>query len=225
MKKNIYNIIYIVITIILITLIAIFGMNYYNSKQLENEVKKIKEIDINNYKYEPKTITYFEYKKVEVAIKEYMRDYSNYIKKVNSIINEEKVKNVLSISNLEKDGKDFNKSIPLLNSKKKELEAATNKLYELNSEKKILEYIEQKNVSKKYQDLYKKYMFNKTDLEKNKEAIKQLNEKANNILDTDLQVLDLLKNNKDSWKLEEGKIGFYSNNVINQYNELVNKLK
>jgi len=225
MKKNIYNIIYIVITIILITLIAIFGMNYYNSKQLENEVKKIKEIDINNYKYESKTITYFEYKKVEVAIKEYMRDYSNYIKKVNSIINEEKVKNVLSISNLEKDGKDFNKSIPLLNSKKKELEAATNKLYELNSEKKILEYIEQKNVSKKYQDLYKKYMFNKTDLEKNKEAIKELNEKANNILDTDLQVLDLLKNNKDSWKLEEGKIGFYSNNVINQYNELVNKLK
>lgn len=225
MKKNIYNIGYIVITIVLITLIAIFGMNYYNSKQLENEVKKIKETDINNYKYESKTITYFEYKKVEVAIKEYMRDYSNYIKKVNSIINEEKVKNVLSVSNLEKDGKDFNKSIPFINEKKKELEVATNKLYELNNEKKILEYIEKKNVSKKYQDLYKKYMFNKTDLEKNKEVIKQLNEKANNILDTDLQVLDLLKNNKDSWKLEEGKIGFYSNNLINQYNELVNKLK
>lgn len=225
MKKRILNIGYIVITIVLIVLISLLGINYYNNKQLEKEVKKIKETDINNYKYDSKTTTYFEYKKVEVAIKEYMRDYSNYINKINSIINEENVKNVLSINNFEKDGKDFNNSISLINKKKKELEDATNKLYELNNENKILEYIEKKSVSKKYKDLYKKYMFNKEDLENNKEKIKQLNEKANNILDTDLQVLTLLKNNKDLWKIEEGKVGFYSNNLINQYNELVNKLK
>ena len=29
----------------------------------------------------------------------------------------------------------------------------------------------------------------------------------------------------ESSKIEEGKVGFYSNNLINQYNELVNKLK
>lgn len=225
MKKRIWNVGYIVITIVLIVLISLLGINYYNNKQLEKEVKKIKETDINNYKYDSKTTTYFEYKKVEVAIKEYMRDYSNYINKINSIINEENVKNVLSINNFEKDGKDFNNSISLINKKKKELEDTTNKLYELNNENKILEYIEKKSVSKKYKDLYKKYMFNKEDLENNKEKIKQLNEKANNILDTDLQVLTLLKNNKDLWKIEEGKVGFYSNNLINQYNELVNKLK
>ena len=225
MKKNIYDIGYIVITIVLIILIGIFSINYYNNKQLEKEVKKIKETDINNYKYDDNSNTYFEYRKVEVAIKEYMRDYSNYIKKVNSIINEDKVKNVLSVNNFEQDGKDFNTSIPFINDKKKELEDATNKLYELNTEEKILEYIEKKNVSKKFKELYKEYMFNKEDLEKNKEVIKGLNEKANNILDTDLQVLELLKNNKDSWKLEEGKIGFYSNTLVNQYNELVAKIK
>lgn len=225
MKKKIGNIIYILVTLVLISLIVILGINYYNNNQLEKEVKKIKETDINNYNYDSSTKTYFEYKKVEAAIKEYMRDYSNYTKKTESIINEEKVKSILSIDNYEKDGTDFTNSITLLTEKKKELEDTTNKLYELNEEKKIMEYIEKKNVSKKYKDLYKKYMYNKEDSEKNKEKIKEINEKANNILDTNLAVLQLLKDNKDSWKIENGKIGFYSNNLLDQYNELVNTIK
>ena len=223
MKKRSGKIIYIVITIILVAAILLLGINLYNKKTLDKEVKNIKENKKNtNTK---STSTYFEYKKVELAIKEYTNDYSEILNKINSIMNDESLKNVLSVSSIEKDGKELNNSIALVNNKEKELSEEIKKLYTLNEKKEILKYIENKNTSKKYIELYKEYMFNDEDLEKNKKSIDDLNNKYENILKTDLKVLNLLKNNASSWVISEGKIGFYSNDLMNSYNELIKKIK
>ena len=223
MKKRSGTIIYIVITIILVAAILLLGINLYNKKTLDKEVKNIKENKKNtNTK---STSTYFEYKKVELAIKEYTNDYSEILNKINSIMNDESLKNVLSVSSIEKDGKELNNSIALVNNKEKELSEEIKKLYTLNEKKEILKYIENKNTSKKYIELYKEYMFNDEDLEKNKKSIDDLNNKYENILKTDLEVLNLLKNNASSWVISEGKIGFYSNDLMNSYNELIKKIK
>ena len=140
MKKRSGTIIYIVITIILVAAILLLGINLYNKKTLDKEVKNIKENKKNiNTK---STSTYFEYKKVELAIKEYTNDYSEILNKINSIMNDESLKNVLSVSSIEKDGKELNNSIALVNNKEKELSEEIKKLYTLNEKKEILKYIE-----------------------------------------------------------------------------------
>ncbi len=224
MKKRAGTIIYIVMTIILVSTIVLLGLNLYNKKTLDKEVKYIKENKKNSSSTDS-TSTYFEYKKVELAIKEYTSDYSEILDKINNIMNDKNLKNILSVSSIEKDGKELNNSITLVNNKEKELSEEIKKLYALNEKEEILKYIENKNTSKKYIDLYKEYMFNDDDLEKNKKSIDDLNNKYENILKTDLEVLNLLKNNASSWTISEGKIGFYSNDLMNTYNELIKKIK
>lgn len=224
MKSKTYNILYIIITTILIALILILVFNLYNKKRFEKEIDNIMKTDISNYKYTD-TTTHFEYKKVEEAIKEYMRDYSNNIKKVDNIINEDGIKNILSASNLEKDGKEFNNSIKLVQEKQKELEDTIKTLNILNTKDKILEYIEKKDVKIKYKEIYEEYMLNDENIEKNKKNIDRIKQKAENILNIDLEILTQLKSYPDYWTISEGKIGFYSNDLLNKYNELKNQLK
>lgn len=224
MKNKLSTIIYILVTISLIVLIGIFGFNLYNKKNLDKEIKKMTNKDVTNYKYTEGTKTYFSYSKVESAVKEYMRDYSNNINKVDEIINDEEIKKILSVENYNSDGKDFNKSTELLNNKLLELEETINNLYELNTKEKIKEYIEKKEVSSRYEEIYNQYMFNEGDLNNNKNVIDNLKQNAENILNTDLKVIELLKNNKDSWIISDNKIAFYNNDIMNQYNTLINSI-
>ena len=225
MKNKIYSILYVVITIVLIALIILLALNFYNKKRFETEINKIMNEDINNYKYTDNTATFFEYKKVEQAIKEYMRDYADNIKKIDTIINDDTIKNILSISNLEKDGKEFNKSIKLIQEKQKELEDTVNILNTLNTKDKILEYIEKKEVNQKYKEIYEEYMLKEKNIKNNNNNIQTLKQKTEKILNIDLEILNLLKNNPDSWTISEGKIGFYSNDLIDKYNKLKDQLK
>lgn len=225
MKNKIYSILYVVITIVLIALIILLALNLYNKKRFETEINKIMNEDINNYKYTDNTATFFEYKKVEQAIKEYMRDYADNIKKIDTIINDDTIKNILSISNLEKDGKEFNKSIKLIQEKQKELEDTVNILNTLNTKDKILEYIEKKEVNQKYKEIYEEYMLKEENIKNNNNNIQTLKQKTEKILNIDLEILNLLKNNPDSWTISEGKIGFYSNDLIDKYNKLKDQLK
>lgn len=225
MKNKIYSILYVVITIVLIALIILLALNLYNKKRFETEINKIMNEDINNYKYTDNTATFFEYKKVEQAIKEYMRDYADNIKKIDTIINDDTIKNILSISNLEKDGKEFNKSIKLIQEKQKELEDTVNILNTLNTKDKILEYIEKKEVNQKYNEIYEEYMLKEENIKNNNNNIQTLKQKTEKILNIDLEILNLLKNNPDSWTISEGKIGFYSNDLIDKYNKLKDQLK
>ena len=225
MKNKIYSILYLIVTIVLIALITLLALNLYNKKRFETEINNIMNEDISSYKYTDSTVTFFEYKKVEQAIKEYMRDYAENIKKIDTIINDDTTKNILSISNLEKDGKEFNQSIKLIQEKQKELEDTVNILNTLNTKDKILEYIEKKNVKQKYIDIYKEYMLKEENIENNNNNIQTLKQKTEKILNIDLEILNLLKNNPDSWTISEGKIGFYSNDLINKYNTLKDQLK
>ena len=225
MKNKIHTIIYIIITIVLIGAIAVLGFNLYNKKTLEKEVKNIKEKDINNYEYSKNTKTYLEYKKIEEAIKEYMKEYSDNIKEVNNIINDDEIRDILSATNYEKDGKEFNNSTKLLTEKIKEFNEAIDKLYELNTEEKIMSYINNKNTTDKYIEIYKKYMLEEENLENNKRVIDNLKEKGTKILNTDLEVINLLKSNPDSWTVTEDKISFYSNSLMEKYNTLISNIE
>ena len=151
--------IYIFIVVIMIICIAFLGSNLINKEILDSEVSKILNKNIITSKFDKKTKTHGSYKKVEYAIKSYMKDYSDNMKKANNIINDSKLKKVLSASNYEQDKPEFLTSTTLITNKKSEFDTVINNLLKMADKKVIMSYIEKENVSKKYINLYKKYMF------------------------------------------------------------------
>ena len=73
--------IYIFIVVIMIICIAFLGSNLINKEILDSEVSKILNKNIITSKFDKKTKTHGSYKKVEYAIKSYMKDYSDNMKK------------------------------------------------------------------------------------------------------------------------------------------------
>ena len=188
--------IYIFIVVIMIICIAFLGSNLINKEILDSEVSKILNKNIITSKFDKKTKTHGSYKKVEYAIKSYMKDYSDNMKKANNIINDSKLKKVLSASNYEQDKPEFLTSTTLITSKKSEFDTVINNLLKMADKKVIMSYIKKENVSKKYINLYKKYMFSnnfENDLIKNKESITKIQTNGNNLLDIDAKVINLLK--------------------------------
>ena len=185
--------IYIFIVAIMIICIAFLGSNLINKEILDSEVSKILNKNIITSKFDKKTKTHGSYKKVEYAIKSYMKDYSDNMKKANNIINDSKLKKVLSASNYEQDKPEFLTSTTLITSKKSEFDTVINNLLKMADKKVIMSYIEKENVSQKYINLYKKYMFSnnfENDLIKNKESITKIQTNGNNLLDIDAKVIN-----------------------------------
>ena len=213
--------IYIFIVVIMIICIAFLGSNLINKEILDSEVSKILNKNIITSK------THGSYKKVEYAIKSYMKDYSDNMKKANNIINDSKLKKVLSASNYEQDKPEFLTSTTLITNKKSEFDTVINNLLKMADKEVIMSYIEKENVSKKYINLYKKYMFSnnfENDLIKNKESITKIQTNGNNLLDIDAKVINLLKNNTNTWVIKDNAIYFYSKSVMTEYNTLINSI-
>ena len=61
--------------------------------------------------------------------------------------------------------------------------------------------------------------------EETKTTLETIKTKVNKIIDTSVEVLNLLKDNKDDCVLEDGQIKFKSKAVFDKYNELTNKIK
>ncbi|MBR4619313.1 MAG: hypothetical protein IKO49_08415 [Bacilli bacterium] len=218
--------VYLIVTIILVISIIIVGGNVLNKYILDREVKSVVSKSIDNDEFRVSVKTWFNYGKVEKAIKTYMKDYSDKVKELNSIVNDQDIKNILSANNYESDGVEFSKSIDILNSKINKFNTIINELKIMSTDSKIMEYINQFNVSHKYVEMYKNYMFleNSEDLENNKLVIDQISSKGSLVLNTDLEVINLLKNNPTSWIVKDNKIYFYSNSLMNSYNVLIEKL-
>lgn len=156
-----------------------------------------------------------------------MKDYSDNMKKANNIINDSKLKKVLSASNYEQDKPEFLTSTTLITNKKSEFDTVINNLLKMADKKVIMSYIKKENVSKKYINLYKKYMFSnnfENDLIKNKESITKIQTNGNNLLDIDAKVINLLKNNINTWVIKDNAIYFYSKSVMTEYNTLINSI-
>lgn len=227
MENKKHVIIYLTIIVLLITLTSIFGVNYYSKKVLDSEVKNILKKDVSKSQFTTKAKAFFGYGKVEEAIKKYMKDYSDNIKKADGIINDETIKKVLSMSNYESDGPKFDKSLKYLESRKNEFNNTIQKLIKMTNEKEIMTYINKYKLSDKYTTLYKNYMFGKEylkDIENNKKIINKINETGSKILNTDIEVLKFLKDNSNEWTLKDGAIFFKANSLMEKYNSMIEVL-
>ena len=62
-------------------------------------------------------------------------------------------------------------------------------------------------------------------LNDNKDKFIKLRDKYNDLLDNEKLVINFLKDNSDNFELNDGEIQFRNNELLEQYNNLVNKIK
>lgn len=226
--KKIYIAIISMCIFTIIMIIFFTTRNIVMQKKLSEEVEILSTMNIMNDVYEVKLYTKGNYKKVERAIKTYLRDYSNSLQAVLNILNDEKLKKVLSASNYEQDGKEFTVTLGYLEKTKIDFNDNMNTLIKLSKKNEIMKYIEKEELGKYYNNLYKNYMFDdgiETNIKNSKLQLETTTNSINNLINTDIEVINLLKQNKDSWTIENDTIVFYQEDLLNKYNELVGKVK
>lgn len=228
-KKSDY--LYKMLGIGLVLVIGIVGYFVsYNQRQeelLKKEIISVAKQDLLIDNYDIKIKTKGDYAYIEKKVKEYFKDLSEHSKKIYSYVRDERLIKILSATNLEDDGPNFDESFKLLsevrNNSMESLKVITN----LCSEKTIKDLVDKDKISKKKYKLYLKLMYTDDDLEKleiTEREIQEFSDNLNSFLDKVEHIFEMLKNNKDYWFIKDGQLYFETNKLVDEYNELYNDL-
>ena len=225
-KKLFLAIGFIILDIILVvTFISFHDATMLNN--LKKEVNALSKLDVTKDRYNRKIVTSGDYAVVEKAIKSYLDDYAVLLQDTFTVVNDERLKNILTYDNYSNDGPDFVKSLEYLNDGKKKFNESVDLLLLDLEEDTINNYINEKTDKQYFIDLYRTLMLDDdmTDsFEETKKLLTVSKTKMNNVYDTSIAVLTFLTTNKDYWKLEDGQIKFLDVNLYNQYIEMIGKL-
>lgn len=211
--------------------ILIGYFTFYDLQQekiLKEEVKKIEKMDITKDRYNTKILSSGDYGVVEECIKKYLDSYAVSLQDVLNIINDKKLIGLLSADNYASDGPEFVNSFLYIEQIKDRFNKNINKLINMCSEDSILSYIEKKNLSSYYVDLYKKLMFTdgmSKDFSDSRILLQDSKDSINNLLVNTENVLNYLVSTKGDWIIENGEILFSNEEMVSEYNSLISKVK
>lgn len=226
----------IILGIAALAIIALSAITYGVVNDLNQEEKLKKEIDYldeitSNEKYDKKEInkilnrvvTKGEYRKVEIAYKNYMTDCFDIICEMKAVMEDERLVKVLSAENYQKDGPDFVETKNFLAKAKTVLSEDLNKLQEYFTEEKAMSYLD-KNIDDYYKDYYKKEVIGEVDnINDDKTIENSINDLVSLITDEEA-IINFLINNKGNWEIDNNEIVFYTNSLTDQYNNLLSKI-
>ena len=233
MKKTI---IWIIIAIVLVIVIGIGVLVVKDFKQedilrqemLEFEnLTRAETIDLDAIDQRIRELkTTGDYGVIEKAMKDYLADVVNVSVDIANILNDERMTNILTPANYAEDGPDFVETKQFLQESMEKIEQYKNEVLELLTNEKAMSYIENKNLDQYYIDLYKEIALSEDTAldEDNAEIENSLNE-ANQILETETQIINFLSENKGNWEVQEENTVFNSDALTNQYNEYVSQLQ
>lgn len=158
------------------------------------------------------------YKDVEKAIKTYLKEYYNTYKSIRTISENDKITSILSYENMLMDGPNFETSIPYA-------EKVINKLNELKeTEEKLYNRDYYMNFYEGKDSFYKEYYEEQIkDYLGNQKSIKEDMEEVIKIITLEKEILVFLKDNQNSWSLQNKNIYFTDQNVEREYYLLINK--
>ena len=228
MNKKTRNLIIIgavVVVAIILVIVGIFlGKDIMDKAKLVKEVEAISQLDITKDQFNTEIKTSGNYGKVESAIKEYFNEYATNLQTSMSAISEDKLQSIMADSNFEGEDKKFEKVLKDIKETKETFNTGVDKLIAQMDEAYIMTKIEEKGVSKKYQDLYRELMFDKEimdQVQEQQEELKKAKTDLNKVLDLNEKVYQLLAANQGKWSFQNGKLRFNDESVYNQYNEIM----
>lgn len=228
----------IIIGIIIIAIVAVFVVmivkDLKQEKTLNNELNSLydslESFPLNYDEINTKlnqTVTTGSYYEVETAVKAYASDIVTSLKQLDDLINEDSISNVLSASNMKKDGPKFTETKQYLKESSESVDKIHSDISNYFTEEKAMTYIENKQLDNYYVELYKKYATDSdtSSLEQDRKEITDTLDQLKALLSKQEEIIDFLVKNKRSWKIEDGTLVFYSQSLSDQYNKLTSELE
>lgn len=197
----------------------------HEEKKFQEEMNKLINKNLTADTFNTPLKTDGTYKKIEKIIKNYLNMYSMKARKVLEIMNDEKLKSILSYENYIADGPLFTNTLEYLTTKKENFNKEIEELIILTKKENILKKIDKK-YSPYYRNLYTQYMLGsdfQAEIEKSITELKLSRENINNLIDKEKKVIDFLVQCKE-WTMKETKIMFYKQDDLNTYNTLIGEV-
>ena len=237
-KKGVIAIIIAIIAIILVVggIVIFLARGFTQELAIKNEIQQMDEmtndvenVDIEAFNQKADTIvTTGDYAIVEQAVKAYLKESVNYTLEIKALLDDEQMANIVTADNYETDGPDFVQTTQYLSDSKAKLEEAKTKFPEMFTEEKIMSYIDGKIDDEYYIDFYKEVAIGNEEELMSQEDLDTINSSLDtviNILNIEEEMINLLKDNKGTWTIEDGMIIFTSDSVLTAYNDLVAELQ
>lgn len=226
--KKAFAILFVTIILFIVLIVGYATINIvYQEKLLRKEIESLSKLDITKDKFNEKYVCHGDFKKVEMAIKDYLNDYSNNLQNINSIVSDDEFKKLLSYENLSTDS-EYSKSIKYVKDNKKTFNDSIDKLIDMSGESNIRNNISKYNLSEYYVSLYNELIFDdsiKSKLNLSVDYLNKYKESINVKFDTCLEIFEFLNNNKDNVLYDNGELKLQNRDLANQYNALIEKVK
>ena len=226
----------IIIGIILALFIAVIAVliikDFNQEEKLRQELNEIDSmINFEDFDYDAvnerlgKTISSGDYLVVEKAAKKYLKDTIDITLTIVNILNDEKLVNILTAENYKNDGPNFIDSKLYIKNTKEELENNKIKILNQMNNETVLSYVEDKNLDSYYIDFYKSLSFSsEAEINKNKQEMEDSIDSVIDMLNVYDEIIDFLIENKNEWTIDGEYIVFSTEQLGNQYDELLLKL-
>ena len=225
-RKPVFNYV-LIFLIIIIAVLGIMGFMVMNRiSTISNEAEKLVELDIQSGEIDTTIYSSGRYGVVESAMKSYIGNYVNNIRTLIGINSDQTIAGMLSLSNIIDDGPDFTKSKMYLESKRRQITDLETSLVSAGKEENIITYFETKGQNFFFNWIYKNQMLNNITLDffYSEDEITSACSIINTMLDNKEAVLDFLMDNSENWKIENDSISFDTDELLEEYRELVARL-
>ena len=237
MKKQTKTIL-LIIAIFVIAFIVVFASmlttDLKQEEKLENELNSLYTL-LNNYPLDYEALdkqmatitTKDDYAKVEKAAKDYSKDFVNYMKQFDTLLNNETIVNALNVENIKEDGPDFTKTKNTLSESKTSLDTILTNFSNYLTEEAAMSYVKDMELDDYYIDFYKKFTLgdNLAEMESARdEVINNLNN-LKSLIESEEEGINFLAKNKGSWEIEDDQLLFSSESLSNQYNAIIAKIQ
>ena len=229
------KIIFIVIGIIILVLLGIFG--YMVVDEMNQTNKLIVEVDEISQMFNQTSIDYDaieqklttnvskgDYLVVEKAVKQYLSDGLTSMKELQEIVDDDRITTLLTIEHYSEDGPDFVNTKEYIQNTRTTLENLKNQFISYTTQEKMDEYISDKGLDEYYIELYNELMGGDKIMQSDIEELESSLDSIINMLNNTEIVIDFLIENKDSWQVQGENIMFFSNELVNEYNELTSNI-
>ena len=217
---------------LIVTFLAIVGYYVYDGlkteKMLDDEFSKIEyiinrdgisnntlDIMLNNY------VSDGEYLQVEMAIKNYFKDFLNECRRLEDLYTNYELNRVLYLDNFDEDAPYFETSKKIITDAQVDFTSIQKNLTDYFSKEKIMSYINDYDLSWYYVDYYENMTTDENIIDENKEEIHSSIEYVLAVLNAYNNYFTFLSNNADYWSIDEEYIYFDNDDLLEEYNHLL----
>lgn len=171
-------------------------------------------------------VTTGKYASVEKAAKNYATDLFTTAFELRELLNDEKMSQILTAENYEKDGPEFTETKKYLSEKKTALEEKKAQMLTYFEESKINSYIEAETTDESCINLYKELLAQDIKMsDAEKRELETSIDKVISMLTTEEEVIDFLIENKGKWEVKNNQVMFNNNSLVVKYNSFLTKLR